>query len=275
MRMQRLVFTVSITGISRVLVLRDRLLGRIGRGRCEDTPDALASRHSIPSGSNILDAVLVKPAAQPVQAVVLICHGIGEIVEHWLPVQRLLAENGAASLVFDYSGYGRSTGFVEAMQCEQDAISAFLCLQGLMPSHPITLLGFSLGSGVAAGIVNRVAANRLVLCAAFTSFRAAACSICVPRRLAFVLAPIWNAKEALRDCAVPVLIVHGEKDRLLSVQMAVELAAFCGFDAELIVVPGLVHNEPYSRPRLSYWGLILSRLGLEEQGALRSAIHLN
>jgi uncharacterized protein len=260
MRTQRIIFALSLTCITRVTALRDRLLGRIGRGRFEDSPDALASQHRIPSGGNVLDAVFVKPAAGPVQAVVLICHGIGEIVEHWLAVQQLLAASGVASLVFDYSGYGRSTGFVNAKQLEQDAVFAFEYLQHLMPSFPVTLFGFSLGSGIAAAIVHRVAANRLMLCAAFTSFRAAARSIGVPNRAVAVLPSIWHAEEALRNCSVPVLIVHGEKDELFPVQMALDLKTYCGQNAELIVISGLSHNEPFYRPELSYWGIILSRL---------------
>ena len=89
-------------------------------------------------------------------------------------VQELLAAHGAASLVFDYSGYGRSTGRIEAAQCEQDAIAAFEFLEGLAPGAPIAVLGFSLGSGIAAAVMRRVRASRLVLCAGFTSFRAAA-----------------------------------------------------------------------------------------------------
>jgi hypothetical protein len=77
-----------------------------------------------------------------VRAVVLVCHGIGETVGHWVPVQELLAANGAASLVFDYSGYGRSTGRIEAAQCERDAIAAFEFLEKLAPGAPIAVLGF-------------------------------------------------------------------------------------------------------------------------------------
>ncbi len=259
------VFTIAITCISRSLVLRDRLLGRIGPDRSGDTCDALVSRHAIPSGKNVLDAFFARPAAVPAQSVVLICHGIGETVDHWLPVQRLLAANGAASMVFDYSGYGRSTGSINVSQCEQDAIAAFQLLRDLMPGASISLLGFSLGSGVAAAIIGRVAVERLVLCAAFTSFRDAACSLGIPRRFAFAVPHVWRAEEALRDCAIPVLIVHGDRDRLFPVQMASELNGFCGRNAELVVVPELSHNEPFYRPHLSYWGLILSRLATDGQ----------
>ncbi|WP_263351378.1 alpha/beta hydrolase [Acidicapsa acidisoli] len=262
------VFTIAITCISRALVLRDRLMGRIGSGRLSDigdtadTSDALVSRHAIRSGKNVLDAFFVRPAAVPVQSVVLICHGIGETVEHWLPVQRLLAANGAASLVFDYSGYGRSTGSINVNQCERDAIAAFELLCDLMPGFSVSLLGYSLGSGVAAAIIGRVAAERLVLCAAFTSFREAACSIGIPKRFAFAVPHVWKAEEALRDCEVPVLIVHGERDQLFPVRMASELNAFCGWNAEVVLVPEVSHNEPFYQPDLSYWGLILSRLAI-------------
>ncbi len=42
---------------------------------------------------------------------VLICHGIGELVEYWAKVQELLKAMGVSSLVFNYSGYGKSSGF--------------------------------------------------------------------------------------------------------------------------------------------------------------------
>ena len=205
--MHRRLFTIAITGISRLCIVRDRMLGRIGPGGVSSSADAAVSRQKIRSGRNVVDTLFVTPAGRPAEAVVLICHGIGEVVERWFPVQRLLAANGAASLVFDYSGYGRSTGRVSAAQCEQDTIAAFELLQSLAPGHPITILGFSLGSGIAAAIVNRVPANRLVMCASFTSFRAAACSLGVPKRFAAAVPDIWHAAESLRDCSVPVLVV--------------------------------------------------------------------
>jgi hypothetical protein len=258
--MHRRLFTIAISSISRLCIVRDRVLGRIGPGGVKSNADAAVSRHRIQSGRNVVDTLFVTPAGRPAEAVVLICHGIGEVVERWFPVQRLLAANGVASLVFDYSGYGRSTGRVSAVQCEQDTIAAFELLQSLAPGHPITILGFSLGSGIAAAIVNRVPANRLVMCASFTSFRAAACSLGVPKRFAAVVPDIWHAAESLRDCSVPVLVVHGEKDGLFPVRMASEIAACCGAASELVVVPNLTHNEPFYKPRLAYWGLIVSRL---------------
>jgi hypothetical protein len=257
---RQLILTVGVTFASRILVLRDRLLGRIGRDEGMETSQSVASRHCIHSGNHVLDAVFVTPDANAVKAGLLICHGIGETVEHWLGAQQLLAGGGVASLVFDYSGYGRSSGFFNARKCELDAVAAFLHLQRLIAPLPVSVLGFSLGSGIAAAIVPRVPVHRLLLCAAFTSLRKAVVSVGMPKSLAFAVPPIWDAGKALVACTVPVLIVHGEEDRLFPVEMAEELTACCGSQSELVIVPMLSHNEPFYRPQLSYWGRIISWL---------------
>lgn len=260
MRSQRLTFTIGVTCISRAFILRDRVLGRIARVREADRAGHRASAHSIRSGNNLLDAVFVRPESEPPRAVLLICHGIGETVGHWAPVQYLLASQGVASLVFDYSGYGKSTGAVDWAQCERDAVAAFAFLKMLIPDRAVSILGFSMGSGIATAILERIEPDRLVLCAAFTSFRDAACSLGLPRRASSALPAIWHGEEPLRQCPLPVLIVHGERDRLFPVRMASRLAAWCGPNAELVIVPNQAHNEPFYRPRLAYWRHIVSRL---------------
>jgi pimeloyl-ACP methyl ester carboxylesterase len=263
-------FTFALTGIVRFLVLRDRILDLFGIGPRGGISNQPISRQSIPSGKNVLDAVFVDPAAGPARASILICHGIGETVGRWLPVQQLLAANGVASLVFDYSGYGRSTGRVDWIQCELDAEAAFRQLERLTSPLPIGILGFSLGSGPAAAIAKRVQADHLILGAAFTSFRDAAHTAGIPRALSALVPPSWSATESLRDCSVPVLILHGEKDRLFPVQMARELVACCPGKVELLVVPDLAHNQPFRKPELSYWGHIIARLLAEEPAHLSS-----
>jgi len=282
MLIQDLTFTIATTSSWCYTVLRDRLLGRISRDIPKAPPDIQVSRHRIQSGKNSLDALFVMPSTQPVRAAVLICHGIGEIVDHWVPAQQLLAVNGVASLVFDYSGYGKSSGFVSAVQCEDDAVSVFWHLQGLVPSSPVaipvSILGFSMGSGVAAAVLGRIATDRVVLCAAFTSFRKAAGSLGFPKALCALAPAVWRTEETLRDRAVcsvrsiPVLLVHGERDEVFPVQMATDLHECCGGDAELIVVPNLAHNEPFYRPQISYWGSIVAWLAKASPGAAETMV---
>jgi uncharacterized protein len=252
-------FTTALTLASRFVQLRDRLLGRVPRIR----PDCRAvsgTEHTIPSGKNRLDAVYVQPATGSPRSALLICHGIGEIVPQWFPIQRIFAEGGIASLVFDYSGYGRSTGHPDFLQLEQDAISSFQLLQRLAPGTPISLLGFSLGSGIAPAILNRVSPDRLILCAPYTSFRSAARAAWFPSFLSFLVPPIWSAREVLCNCTLPILIVQGDRDRLFQAHMAHELQACTNGRADLLILPARSHNAPFYNPQPEYWNPIINWL---------------
>ena len=258
--LQRFLFSVVVTVILRGCLLRDRMLGRITRKPNIVDADVAMSRQWILSGTLRLDSVLVSPVENSVQATLLICHGIGETVEHWLPVQRLLARKGIASLVFDYAGYGRSSGFFDPMQAEDDALAAFQWLRTLAPTAAIWLLGFSLGSGVASSIASRLPISGLVLGAAFTSLREGAASGGFPRFLGFLVPDLWRNTQFLQGYPGSVLIVHGEKDELFPTQMARDLKAAAGADAKLILVPNLKHDEPHRRPTPAYWDRITAHV---------------
>ena len=256
-RAHRRYFTFAITCISRYMILRARALGWTNSGRLPAGIGERASRHTIASADSRLDAVFVDPASRPARAAVLLCHGIGETVEQWFGVQQILAANGVASLAFDYSGYGRSTGRPDWDRFEHDAVAAFDFARSLAPRLPLSIVGFSLGSGVATAVINQLPAHRLILCQAFTSFRNAATAAWIPKPLLLLVPPIWHAAAPLARCKVPVLVVHGENDRLFPVTMAAQLASFCSPHAQLVVVPGMSHNQPFREPLLSYWGPVI------------------
>ncbi len=259
LHVQNAIFTLAVTVISRGLILRDRLLGRL---RLHHLADAYTVSRvlSIPSGSNLLDSCFVAPARGPVKAGVLICHGIGETVKHWEAAQHLLACDGVASLVFNYSGYGRSTGRVSSRQCEADARVAFDRLHELLPTTPLSILGYSMGTGIAISVAPELRPSKLIVCAGFSSLRNAAASLGVPRLFARLLPPIWVNVEALKSSAIPVLVLHGDSDRLFPPEMARQLGSSCRSACEVIIIPGLSHNGPMDRPEPNYWSLVISRL---------------
>lgn len=260
---QRNAFTLTLMVASRAIYLRDRFLGRIPR-RSVQVPGFAFTPLIIRSGTNQLDAVYAAPDGKPTRAAVLICHGIGEVVSQWAPIQGLLGTRGVASLVFDYSGYGRSTGRPTPAQIELDAVAAFAELRDLAPG-PISVLGFSLGSGIVPAILDRVPAHRIVLCASFTSFRAAARRVGVPSFLFALVPPLWDSAQTLRSSGQHVMFVHSTGDRLFPAAMASELAACCGPRARLHIVEGLRHNEPFYKPTAAYWDPIAEFLAVEPE----------
>ena len=252
----REIFSFAMTGISRVLALRERILGHVGKGHRGGAEGVIALHQPFQSGGNLIDAVFVEPNDAPPASAVLLCHGIGEVVDQWFPVQCLLAQHGTASLLFDYSGYGRSPGTANWTQWEDDAVAAFELLQRLVSPMPVSILGFSMGTGIAAAVIHRIAAHRLILCASCTSFRAGALSIGLPAFLMPLVPPVWITDLTLAYCPVHLLIVHGDKDSLFPVQMSRDLAALVP-GCTLVVVPNLGHSEPFHKPNISYWGHIV------------------
>jgi alpha-beta hydrolase superfamily lysophospholipase len=257
LRFQYWVFTVAVTIVSRLFITAGRYMRR-NRVRVKKRA-TFRVRTTFPSGSNLIDAKLVQPVGQA-HGAVLICHGIGETVWHWKGVQRLLAQNGVASRLFNYSGWGRSTGFADVKQCEADAFEAFRLLKDLMPDQRISLLGYSLGTGIASTIAPHVQPHRLMLCASYTSLRRAAQSMGFPWPLPLLLPPVWDNVAALEQCTIPTVIVHGEADRLFSPNMAKTLATSCAAPCELILVPDSSHAKPIFAPDLAYWSNIIDRV---------------
>jgi alpha-beta hydrolase superfamily lysophospholipase len=250
-------FTGSITLMSRALMTRDRLLGAKFHPR-EDVP---REEFFFASGERSLAAVWV--GGGEAAPAILVCHGIGETVWYWNAVQALLHERGVASLVFNYSGYGESSGRVSAENFDEDLASAYAEVRRRVgPEGRVFVLGFSLGSGIAASGVGALtpAPAGLFLCEAYTSFRDAVEAMRFPRWVALGFADIWQTVDAVRDLHMPVCVVHSDGDRLFPLAMAQRIAEACGEHGELVVVSGLTHNEPYLRPTEAYWGPIVERV---------------
>jgi pimeloyl-ACP methyl ester carboxylesterase len=84
-------------------------------------------------------------------AVALLLHGVGDTRAWWLPVMRLLADHGYASMAISFRAHGDSTGTVEdfGYSAQNDVIAAVAYLRGRFPGRPVVVAGSSLGSAAA------------------------------------------------------------------------------------------------------------------------------
>ena len=247
--------SLGIMLVSRTLMLRDAVTGVARRL----PKPKRAENFFFASGGRRLAAVFV--AGDDALPVILLCHGIGETVGHWSAVQAFFEERGIGSMVFNYSGYGRSSGAIRVENCDEDFAAAYAELRRRVGAErPVFVLGFSLGSGIAGCGVGKLrpASAGLFLCEAFTSFREAVRAAGVPWRLVRFAPEIWDTVAAIRRVEVPVCVVHSDGDRLFPAEMGRRIAEACG--GELLVVAGLGHNEPYLRPTEGYWGVVVERV---------------
>jgi uncharacterized protein len=249
--MRGVLLSLLLTVTSRVLLRSDRLNGTMEL-MVRDFPFE-AERVVIASNGRRLAAVYVS-AGEDTPAV-LICHGIGELVEYWGKVQGLLREMGVSSLVFNYSGYGKSSGFISKGHCEEDAMAAHRELAG-RGHRSIVLLGFSLGTGVGCSVAPRIGVDGLVLCEGFSSLREAGEAMGFPIWFTRLVPDVWDTVRCVGRLEMPVLVVHSDVDGLFPMAMAKQVAEACGPHGELIEVSWLTHNAPIFAPTEEYWGPI-------------------
>jgi uncharacterized protein len=188
------------------------------------------------------------PAAGPPLAHVLLCHGnAGNVGDRVLHAQ-LLTEAGLDVLLFDYRGYGRSTGRATEDGTYRDARAAraaLLARTGVDPSRVI-YLGESVGGAVALELALAHPPAGVVLLSAFTSVRdmARLHYRAVPRALVPDAYPSLRRIASLR---APLLVLHGEDDMIVPVEHARALYDAAPGPKRLRVVRATGHNDIVTR----------------------------
>jgi pimeloyl-ACP methyl ester carboxylesterase len=108
------------------------------------------------------------PAGAPV---VILCHGNAGNIAHRLDWLEMFCGMGCAMLLFDYRGFGRSSGTPTEQGTYLDAQAAWDNLtntKGFSPRN-IVIVGESLGGPIAAHLAKDVGPGALILVSTFTS----------------------------------------------------------------------------------------------------------
>jgi fermentation-respiration switch protein FrsA (DUF1100 family) len=157
------------------------------------------------------------PDWQPEHGAVLYCHGnAGNLSHRGTGITRWQDHFHQAVLIFDYPGYGRSTGRPGESGCYAAAGACYSWLletKSIGPEH-IRLYGGSLGGAVAVELASRERYRSMVLVSTFTSIpdMAKVHYSWAPARL--IRTRFDNlAKIAL--CNRPLFMAHGTADRVI------------------------------------------------------------
>ncbi|MBA2352593.1 MAG: alpha/beta hydrolase [Burkholderiales bacterium] len=191
------------------------------------TPAAIGLRHeevSIQSADgNALHAWYVP--ADAARGVVLFVHGNAGNVSHRLDAFGVFNEAGLSTLIFDYRGYGKSTGTPSERNTYEDAQAAWDYLTGVrgIPPQRIVIIGESLGGAIAAWLAARVDAGALVLTCTFTSLPELAGSL-YPLFPSKVLSRFdYDTRGSLASVHSPVLVAHAPDDSIVPYAHGLEL----------------------------------------------------
>lgn len=162
---------------------------------------------------------------------------------------REVAACGFDVLIFDYRGYGDSSGSPSEGKLTSDAqlVWEYACKYLNYDANGIVVFGESLGGAVAlslwsTGIANPPQPAALILNSTFVS---------MPRTVAwhypmfpfrFLLLDRWPSIDRIARVIAPVIVFHGTADDMVPVAHGRELAQ-ASADARFIEFPGAGHNE--------------------------------
>lgn len=179
--------------------------------------------------------------------VMLFCHGNAGNISHRLDNVRRLVDHDLPVFLFDYRGYGKSTGTPSEKGIYRDGLAAYdyLLHERGLPPEKIVLFGRSLGAAVAAEIALRRPARSLILESAFTSTRDMARTIPLFTLFSPFIPSHFNTLEKLSGITLPKLIIHGTRDEIVPFRLGRRLFEGSPRPKYFVPLEGAGHNDTY------------------------------
>jgi len=174
----------------------------------------------------------------------LLCHGNAGNVGDRVPHAALLTAVGFDVLLFDYRGYGRSSGSPSEEGTYHDARAALGCLleqPGVEPAR-LFYLGESLGGAVALDLALEHPPAGLVLLSAFTGVRELG-RLHYPFVPAAVIPDAYPSLRRIHGLRAPLLVLHGDRDKIVPFAHGRALFEAAPGPKRMHVFPGLGHND--------------------------------
>jgi fermentation-respiration switch protein FrsA (DUF1100 family) len=188
---------------------------------------------------------------------VVFFHGNGGNLSHRAPlIARMRNELGVNVFIFDYQGYGQSSGVPSEDATAEDARAAIRYLRTRSDVDPARLVyyGESLGGAVAIQLATAQPPMGLVTQSSFTSI--ADMSRLHYPLLGFLL-PFatyrYDSLTAIRSVSSPLMLIHGEADSLVPSWCSQQLLDAATGPKRLHLIPGAGHNDVFSQGGPELW----------------------
>jgi len=174
------------------------------------------------------------------QGVVLYFHGNRENLLDMQYVAKPFVQRGYDFLAMDYRTYGKSTGELSEENLFSDATLFWNHLKGMgWQESDIVIYGRSIGTGIATELAARTKPRGLLLYSPYYSIPSLISDRFALFPVRLILSYTLNSGKNIQDVNAPILILHGDKDRVIPLSEAQKLAAIKG---KLVVFEGGGHG---------------------------------
>ena len=181
------------------------------------------------------------------KGVVFYLHGNAGSLRSWGSIGENAVNMGYDFLVFDYRGFGKSTGRISEKALYSDAQFIYNKLKEKYGEDKITVYGRSIGTGIAAYVAAHNSPRQLILETPYYNMKDLVKSL-YPVAPGFILRYDFTTDKFLQKTKAPVYIFHGTDDEIIYYGSSEKLKKHFKPGDTLITVPGGTHNNLYKYP---------------------------
>jgi fermentation-respiration switch protein FrsA (DUF1100 family) len=155
--------------------------------------------------------------APDAKATVLFFHGNAGNISHRIGYLSMFYRLGYNTFIFDYRGYGESSGKPTEQGTYRDAVAAwqYITEKKAIPPADVVLFGESLGGAIASWLAAREIPGVLVLVSAFTSVPDMGAQLYPYLPIRRLSRFEYNTLEHLKDVTCPVFVAHSPQDEIV------------------------------------------------------------
>ena len=198
------------------------------------------------SDQKVLHGLLFK--SDHSKGLIFYLHGNAGSLKSWGKVANIYTDLNYDVFMLDYRGYGKSEGSIASQeQIFSDMQMAYDEILKIYQENQIIVLGYSIGTGIAAKLASTNHPKLLILQAPYYSL-----TDLMKRTYAlvptFVLKYKFETVQFIEDCKMPVVIFHGNKDEVIYYGSSLKLQEHFKAQDTLITLVGLGHNGMTDNP---------------------------
>ena len=186
------------------------------------------------------------------KGVILYLHGNTGALDSWGGISKTYTSLHYDLFMMDYRGYGKSEGSIKNEEdLYSDMQEVYNYLKSFYNENKIIILGYSIGTGPAAFLASKNHPKELILQAPYYSLPDAMHHL----RPSFDTTKIafhFDTYQFLKNTTVPIIIFHGDQDKMFYYGSSLKLAAFFKPGDKLITLKGAGHPFMDQNPDYLY-----------------------
>ncbi|MCV2502917.1 MAG: lysophospholipase [Neisseriaceae bacterium] len=203
--------------------------------------------YNIPVDDDIdLNSVLFK--SQNSKGVILYLHGNTGNIKGWSSSAKHYLENNYDVFMVDYRGFGKSSGEINNEEIlYQDMQKVYDFVGSMYPENKIIVLGYSIGTGLAAKLASDNHPKALFLLAPYYSLPDVAKSHVpfIPQSWVKFQVPTYQFLEKVSS---PVYLFHGKEDTVIYADSSKKLQAYIKGKNKVLFFDNQGHNYMEQNP---------------------------